>query len=164
MTCLSLVLILVSCVTESYLPEVNKIDVNNFGSRINVKRISGPMIKGELIAIDSSQMFVLIDTGKTDEITRYIEIIPVKEIESFRVIYAKPVISWVTIPVFTASTASHGFYFVISAPINLLVTSLASSGAMAFEYNNQQISYEDLKMFARFPQGIPSGIDISQIK
>jgi hypothetical protein len=34
----------------------------------------------------------------------------------------------------------------------------------AFQYNEKNMSYEKLKMFARFPQGIPLNIDVASIK
>ncbi len=36
-------------------------------------------------------------------------------------------------------------------------------GETAFTYNESQIRLEELAMFARFPQGIPAHIDISQL-
>ncbi|MBL0238695.1 MAG: hypothetical protein IPQ02_19390 [Saprospiraceae bacterium] len=38
------------------------------------------------------------------------------------------------------------------------------SGESAFKYSNKNICIDKLKMFARYPQGIPSDIDTASIK
>jgi hypothetical protein len=54
---------------------------------------------------------------------------------------------------------------VFTAPINLMVTIVVTmSSEDAFQYNEKNMSYEKLKMFARFPQGIPLNIDVASIK
>jgi hypothetical protein len=52
-----------------------------------------------------------------------------------------------------------------TAPINLIVTiSITVSGETAFQYSDKNITYDILKMFARFPQGIPPNMDLASIK
>jgi hypothetical protein len=59
----------------------------------------------------------------------------------------------------------HGWYSIFTIPIHLIVTiSVTASGENAFKYNNKKMTYEELKMFARFPQGIPPDIDLANVK
>ena len=154
-----------SCDSLRYLPATNKIDIHPYGSRIMVIRNSGPEIHGELIASDSNQVVVLTDIDYIKPSERKLVIIPSKEIKRFRLQYARSKPPWWTIPVFTVATASHGNGFLITTPVNLLVTILLTTTWKSNkQYNNRHLSYEDLKMFARFPQGIPANIDITSLK
>ena len=70
-----------------------------------------------------------------------------------------------TIPTYTALSFMHGWAAMFSLPVNLLVTvAITNSGVQAFTYKNQDISYEELQMFARFPGGIPEYIDRDKIQ
>ena len=160
-----LAIIISSCLSQGYLPYSDKIDINQYGSQINISRVSGPNVIGELIAVDSSKMIVLTDYNRINRIEKSIVIITFDEIRRFKLQYAKSRSYWWTIPIYTLATISHGWWLIISAPINLLVTaSVTSSGVIDFQYHNKDITHEELKMFARFPQGIPSNIDIASIK
>jgi hypothetical protein len=118
----------------------------------------GERIDGELIAIDSNKIVVLSSTEKK------CLLVSVKEIKRFTLQYAQPKQYGWTIPVFLLSTISHGFFSIFTVPVNLIVTiSSTSSGNSAFKYKSKSMNYQKLKMFARFPQGIPSNIPIESI-
>lgn len=153
-----LIVFLSSCSSPKYLPSPDKIDVNEYGSYIELSCKTGSSIVGELIAIDNNKIIVL-----TEE-TRPCMTVPVNEVKKFRLKYAKPKIYNWTIPVFTLATISHGYYFIFSAPVNLSTTILTASGEIAFTYSDKDMTYNKLKMFARFPQGIPPNIDLASIK
>lgn len=60
---------------------------------------------------------------------------------------------------------THGLLFLGSAPVNLIVTSVVTAdGLLAYRYDHGDISFEELKMFARFPQGMPPNIDVSELR
>jgi hypothetical protein len=42
--------------------------------------------------------------------------------------------------------------------------SVTASGESAFQYSEKNMTFEKLKMFSRFPQGILPSIDIARIK
>lgn len=154
-----LAVIMSSCVYPRYLPSSDKIDINPNGSYIKIFRRTSTNITGEFIAIDSTKLVVL------SELEHKCLTIPIAEIKRFKLRYAKPKNYGWTIPGYTFATICHGFLLVITAPLNLIVTvSVTSSGERAFKYSNKNISYDKLKMFARFPQGIPSDIDTASIK
>lgn len=148
-----------SCATPKYLPSSSKIDINVYGAFVNVKHNNSQNIKGELIAIDSNNITIL--SQKSNVCVQF----PIRDIKRFKLRFAKsPQYGWL-IPVLSATTISHGFYSILSLPINLIVTiSVNASGQKAFKFSNKNMSFEMMKMYARFPQGIPENIEVSSIK
>lgn len=156
-----LIFILCGCTSALYLPKPDAIGVNQYGSYINIRVTGSESIKGELLAVGYSDLYVLADTAGTKKVT----IVPISQISKFKLLYATPKNYAWTIPVYVLATASHGFYLLFTAPANLLATvAITSSGFNAFTYNNQIITYEKLSKFARFPQGIPPNINIASIR
>jgi len=148
-----------SCTSPSYLPSSDKIDVNEYGSYIKISGKTKSNIDGELIALDSSKIVILTET------TKKCIIVPISDIRKFKLQYAQPKQYGWTIPLYTLATFTHGFFLIFTAPINLIVTiSVAAGGENAFTYSDKNMTYEKLKMFARFPQGIPPNIDLASIK
>jgi hypothetical protein len=152
-------LIISSCSSPRYLPTSDKIDVNEYGSHIIINRKNSSKIDGELIAIDSNKIIVLTE-GYGECV-----IVSITDVQSFQLRYAKPKHYGWTIPVYTLSTITHGYFAYITAPISLIVTiCVTSSGESSFKLSEKNITYNKLKMFARFPQGIPPNIDLRSIK
>ena len=150
---------LCSCSSSKYLPSSDKIDVNEYGSYIKLSNKAASNIVGELIAIDTNKIIVLSEETKT------CMTVPVNEVKKFKLRYAKPKHYGWTIPVYTLATIGHGWFLILTAPVNLIVTiSVTASGENAFTYNDKDMTYDKLKMFARFPQGIPPNIDLASIK
>ena len=154
-------IILSSCRSFSprYIPSSNDIDVNEYGSYIKISRKDSSSIDGELIAIDNYKIIVLSESENK------CAIVPISKVQKFSLRYAKPKHYNLAIPAYALGAITHGFYLGISALINIIVTSMVSqSGETAFEYTDKNITYDYLKRFARFPQGIPASIDIATIK
>jgi hypothetical protein len=156
---LLLVFFLSSCRLALYLPSSDTIDENEYGSFIKIVHKTESNIYGELIAIDSSKIIVLSDD------TKKCKTVSLSNVEHFTLKYANGANYGWTIPVYTLATISHGWFLVLTAPINLIVTiSINAQGANAFKYSDKNMTFEKLKMFARYPQGIPSNIDIDSIR
>ena len=154
-----LAIIISSCTSPRYLPSSDKIDINQNGSYINIISKTTANIDGELIAIDSNKIVILLET------TNKCMTVPINDVKRFKLRYAKPKHYGWTIPVYTLATIGHGLFLLITAPINLIVTiSVTASGENAFQYSDKNMTYDKLKMFARFPQGIPPNIDLANIK
>jgi len=154
-----LAIIISSCSSRRYLPSKNKVDVNQNGSYIKIICKTTPNIDGELIAIDSNTIVVLTAT------TNNCIAVDINDIKRFKLRYAKPQYRGLIIPIYTLAAMAHGLGAAITVPISLIVTvSVAATGKSAFTYNNKNMTYEKLKMYARFPQGIPPAIDIATIK
>lgn len=156
---------LAACTSAFYLPTAETIDVNQYGSQISVYPKKGNMVKGELIAIDTVNLIVLPNTAGKKQASVPVSI-PLNNISHFSLRYATPRHYGWSIPLFTAVTLLHGYYAVITLPVNLIGTICVTvGGESAFTVSrvNGPI-YKDLRMYARFPQGIPPGIELSQLK
>jgi hypothetical protein len=154
-----LAIIISSCTSPRYLPSADKIDVNEYGSYIKINQDTKSHIEGELIAIDSNKIVVL------SGMKQICVSVPVKDVRRFILQYAKHKDYSYTIPIYSLATLAHGYWLILTAPVNLIVTtSVTVSGASVFKYSDKNMTYDKLKMFARFPQGIPQNIDIATIK
>ncbi len=155
-----------SCQVPAYLPSSKDIDINNHGSYIKMVDRTNSKMKGELIAIDSSGMYILTtDTNPTNLDSMRCYKMPIDNIKSFKIRYASPRFYGWTIPVFLLAVIGHGYYAVLTLPANLVVPIAVSvSSENSFQYKGDIFYYEYFKMFARFPQGIPPNIDIKNIK
>ena len=152
-------LLLSSCTSPKYLPNSENIDINKYGSYINIARNTKPDIDGELIAIDSNSITILKAS------TKKCKTIPMADVKRFELQYAAHKKHGWAIPFFSLLTLSHGVGLIATLPINLIVTiSVAAGGKKSFTYSKKKMTYDKLKMFARFPQGIPAHIDMDMIK
>lgn len=147
------------CHFPSYLPTANEINASTHGSYIMVNHKNKGKVKGELISVDSHEMIVLRENDM-----KCIEL-PLTGIRGFKLVYAEPRHYGWTIPLYTLATIAHGAFAVFTMPLNLIFTVALTTGAEnAFTYKKDDITFEQLKMFSRFPQGIPPGIGLSEIK
>jgi hypothetical protein len=159
---LILILFVISgCMVPVYLPKTKAIDVNQYGSYIKITRIHGSNVRGELLAVDTTSLILFADSSRR----KIVRIIPVSEVKRFTIRYAQPKKYWWTMAVFSAVCASHGWWAALSIPLNLIITAAVSvSAENAFTYSQDDITYVQLRMFARFPGGIPSNIILSSNK
>ncbi len=147
------------CSYPSYLPTSGEIDVNQYGSHIDISSSKKTNIKGELISIDSNKIIVLLKTAQK------CRVVSIKEVEQFTLRYAEPPNYSRLIPLYSLWSLSHGRYLLATLPVNLIVTIwVTASGNSAFTYSRQDMTYEKLKMFARFPQGVPLNVSIASIR
>jgi hypothetical protein len=154
-----LLALLCGCNSQKQLPKSSQIDVFQYGSYIEVHLHKSSTIKGELIALDSNEIVVL------NKKTKICEKIALEKVKSFNLKYANSPNYGPSVPLLSLLTLSHGYYMLITLPLNLIVTmSVTLSGEYGFSYSHKDMTYEKLKMFARFPQGIPPNIDIEDIK
>jgi len=154
---ISLLILQSGCSLPKYLPFSENIDVNPYGSRIVLVNKNLPNVSGELISLDSNSIIVLSEKSK----------ICIKqpniEINRFYLYYARPKQYGWLIPLFTLPTPFiHGAYSVLSLPVGLITTIAVASSD--FKYSNKKINFHQLKMFARYPQGIPADIKLTSIE
>jgi len=146
------IIIFAGCFTVSYLPTHKTLDSNPYGSYIRINTLDKKYYTGELISVSGDKVTVLVDENG---------IISCKTIDSslikrYYVIYANKSETR-AIPFFIS--IFHGWFFPITALINasLMVNT-------DFTYTSKSLKYKDLKLFARYPQGIPDNISIYNIK
>ena len=116
-------------------------------------------IQGELIAVEFDTMYVLSRRG--------LHAVPKKYILNAKVAYFEGdysgISAWTLLG--TISTISHGFYLLITAPLWIVTGSLTAASVS----HNQVVEYPDhswdeLKMYSRFPQGLPASLDRQSLK
>ncbi len=152
-----------SCTTTKYfLPEFDKIGVSEYGSFIQILQHDGKKIEGELLAVEEHSIIVLASSAFASDTSIRVA---VNKISKFKLRYAQPKHYGWTIPAYTIVCLSHGFWAALTIPVNLITTiSVTVAGENAYTYDGKKISYEGLKMFARFPQGIPPNVKLTSIK
>lgn len=154
-----LFLFLCSCSSPHYLPRQQHIDLNTYGSYIKLTPLKGKKVVGELIAIDSTTIVVLLEEGNK------CVVFPVNSVKKFKLHYAKARNYGWSVPVFLVYPLVHGFFSIFTVPLHIIVTTaVTASGKDAYTYSNKNMTYEDLRMFARFPQGIPEQIDLDSLE
>ena len=153
-----------ACSYPKYLASPDKIDINQYGSEVIITRAKTPVLYAELIAVDTNQ--IIVRTYPRYKHPQTIMQIPLHTIKNLTLRYAKPVNYGWAIPVVTLQTILfHGLFSYLTAPFNLLVSIIInSSGDYAYTYKSKHLSINDLKMFSRFPQGIPPNIPHDSIK
>jgi hypothetical protein len=142
-----------------WLPSPVEAQRDAFGSWISVQGQpkTAPLVQGELIAIDTDTIHVLAD-GRLVSLAR--ATVCCAELTTYRMDLSELQI-WSAIG--TVSTLSHGFVLIVTAPIWALAGTLATSSA---SYAPRVASTDPvvLRPFARFPQGIPPGLDRATLR
>lgn len=158
-----LTLFLTSCSSQRFLPLAEDVGQNPFGAYIEVNLDNSGIAKGELLGIDTVQNTMTLLAWPKNSPRKPITF-PLKQIRGYKVQYAKtPNYSW-TIPVYAASTISHGFLLIFTMPLNLVTTIIVSvNGKRNFTYSNKNVDLQQLKMFARYPGGIPPNVVLSKL-
>ena len=142
-------------VPSHWLNEPKFIASDAYGGWIEIKSLKN-RIAGELIAISKDTVFIANGTIQT---------VASKDILSARlVIYDAPsMVGYVFLG--TLLTISNGFYLIFTAPMWIIGGSIAAvsrSYDPIIDYPQRPL--EDFMPFARYPQGLPSGLDRNAIK
>ncbi len=156
---------------RKWLPDAGEAQQQAYGGWITVRMFANPNgshVQGELIAIQEDSVFVL--AGDT------LVIVPKSGVHSARVAaydsYAGRLMTWTLLG--ALSTASHGVAAIVSFPVWIAVGSLSAASqssrpihnlpANAFDEIRPAETWDALKPFARFPAGLPAGVDRSVLR
>ncbi|MBC7885913.1 MAG: hypothetical protein H7X99_10585 [Saprospiraceae bacterium] len=154
------ILLLFSC--SSHIPIVKNTDnyhQSPFGGfiELNIKRNKANLtFKGELIAVNENRIMIRTMTEGRPVIS-YAK----KDIVSYKIYYAKNEKEEYNIWVVFNSllTLSHGWWLILTLPLNAAIFETVNTNKKSeFRFNNKELSYDQLYLFARFPQGLPSFI------
>jgi len=146
---------------KGWLPDPKQALSDAYGAWLVVEYSSGEgtsIAEGEFIALDLHTIYILNETGmekiptaKTTQVT----LAMYKESGMIRF--------WALLG--TISTASHGYYAGISFPIWLIVgISNAAAESSSGIIESSFINWTEFAKYARFPQGIPDGIDLNTLQ
>jgi hypothetical protein len=142
-----------SCASLPNLPAANEVGLYQNGAFIILENKSSKNFSGELIAVEAGEILFL-EQGQTG-----ISALRKEEVKKFKVYNVKPRHYGWTIPAGIVASISHGIFSVFSLPLTLLITIPVTIGGENFLTLNQRNSaFEDLSMYARFPQGIPANV------
>lgn len=166
-----------SCTIPRYVPFTENLGTGTHGSYMTVWLKSGAKVAGELIAADSNNLVLLTSTTKGQPTT--LSTLPVISVDRFILQYARPInYAWGFLPAVglplipfpdpdnrQSMMFFHGFYSILTIPLNLTAVGIIYGWSLAdFRYTNLTLSYFDLFRFARYPQGLPPGTDLSAIR
>jgi len=164
--CAAILAQIISCAASDapsdMLPDPANHHSLTYGGWITVYRIgeqAGAKIDGELIAVDSTNLYLL---------TQFAEFItvPLMDIEEARLtaydIKAGQLGAWVAVGLL--STLTHGLALIGSAPAWILLGALPVVGqSFVPRHRYPEESWESIRQFARFPQGLPPGMKLKMI-
>ena len=123
-----------------------------------VKSHDEKFLMGEFLAVDKDSLYVLSGVAGTSDPVMGVslDIIEKAKIASFDPEMAKAA-GWVTAG--TISTLSHGLGAAVTMPIWIIFGSAMAAGHSRTPLENYpNLTWEELNMYARFPQGPPPGL------
>lgn len=153
-------LIMTGCTTmHEGLPRVRATRTEVNGAHMAIKPVKSQTISGELIAVKDSVVYVLTDKGALIQLQ-------FDDIKMYSVYFGSPDrrYGW-TYAVFPTLAISHGIWMIFTIPINLIAAgSVTMSAWQEVTYTEKELPLDQLHIAARFPQGIPATITLSEIK
>ena len=150
-------LILSSCASKKFLPRPADMGSAPFGSYLSLVLRNRVMLGGELIAIDSSHLFILRRRNPEQRV----QPVPLKEIKSYSVQVTRANNNTIPLILSTLASCTHGWFLPISLPVNLTTILVSGSG---YHLSKNDIPLHELHKYARFPQGIPPGLPLEEIR
>jgi hypothetical protein len=164
----ALAALLSGCATTSapkgFLPTATEAQSTARGGWISVEHVAGAgevgasKVEGELIALGEDSLFVLHPAG--------LAVVATADVTSAKLTGYDP--RWGLIALWTGigtlSTASHGVVLLLSAPVWLITGSLFASSASRAPQVKHPKSWQQFRLYARFPQGLPRGVDRASLK
>ncbi len=170
---LLVLLILILCCSsckrqEQFLAPYDDINSSPYGSLAKLKCKDGITYKGELIALADGKVYLLSVANNNKLLP-----VPISEITEYNLKFArskKNYKNWMTLG-FTS--LSHGWFSIITIIPNLVIPSSLSKAEQK-EYSVKHSMKDPLLLdvdhpeiinrFCRFPQGVPEGVDLRDIK
>lgn len=153
---LSFCLFTLSCSVPRYLSSPEESGLNPYGAYISIRFERGTEnYKGELIAVENDAPVY------RDEVTNHWVSLPLEKVASYRLWYARPRRYEWTMALASILPLFHGWFSTLSVPVHLFGTAFVSSHSYyAFTYTEKQIGLDELKMFSRFPAGLPDEFQV----
>lgn len=146
---------------EGWLPKLAEAQTGAYGGWIELSydTLTRQRTDGELIAVNADSVWVL----SRDQVL----VIPTASVRAGKLTgYAAEkggVTTWAVLG--TLSTISNGWFLILTAPMWIIGGSLSvGSESRAPERKSPPLAWGELAPFARFPQGMPEGMDVSTLK
>ena len=113
-------------------------------------------VRGELLGCDASAIYVRINLPEESEAYRRYDLTRVSRLTVFRAGSAGGLAAWTVAG--TLSTATHGVFLVLSAPLWMIIgsaTTAATANQRALEIHDRMSFCRAARPYARFPGGLP---------
>ncbi len=163
---LALALVICSCATNKaprwWLDSPERSESSAYGSWIELRCLRGPgeivPVSGELIAVEADSVYVARD--------RVVAVARSTIQRGQLVAYDAGTGGMVGFTIVgTLATASHGWWFVVSAPVWIITGSIATAARSREPvYSYPTFSLDYFARYARFPGGMPKAIDRKAIR
>lgn len=145
-------IVLFSCSTSRNVPRLSDLHTDGFGGDIELYLVNNKRVLGELLEVGLGSVTIINEK-------EHIKRIQISEIQSWDLKVAD--ISKINNGLLIANTLvlGQGAFIAFSLPINLALSGALMSSL--YGYNHLKGKGQDIskaKAFARFPQGIPSGV------
>jgi hypothetical protein len=168
-------LVFSSCLVNKNVPFTKNLDSFPYGAQVKLKNKENSRLNlkskqfallAEIIAVENDTIYLKAYVGETkiyafqkDQINRMGV--------SFSLTSDNPSQFSLWAGLLALSTLSHGFYATLTLPITLIAACNTAMGAAQSTYATSypdKIRWNDLKKFARFPQGFPEAVTIDMLK
>jgi len=143
------------------VPKRKSLPTDAFGGWISVTmKSSQKSFQGELIAINADSIYVM-NNGK-------VQLEQISDVNSARIVLFKTSSEEYALWTFLGSlgTISNGAFLVFTFPLTL-ITGIATTSSESNRINYldyPQNNWEELMKYARFPQGLPQGLNVGDLK
>lgn len=149
-------------VPKDWLPEPREAQTTAYGGWIDLhysEEQHGRRARGELVAASADSIWVLNDSQPV--------VIPTSAVDSGKLFAYSPrlgsLAGWTVAGM--ASTISNGLFLVFTAPMWLIGGSLAGQTEIrAAQRRTPPRTWAELAPFARFPQGMPMGVGLGDLR
>jgi hypothetical protein len=145
-----------------YLPSVSEVQSEAFGGWVDLTFRDGGSerhIAGELIAVSPDTLWIrAVSEGV---------LVPTRQVLGGRLISYEPGTSEVAVATVlgVVSTASNGAFLLLTAPMWMIGGSFAAGSQSRVPIQDlARSNWADLAAFSRFPQGMPSGIGLDDLR
>lgn len=151
-----------SSAPEEWLPKPAEAQAAAYGGWIELTHEGSAQprrTEGELIAVSADSVWVLSDTHGV--------VIPTSAVGKGKLtVYAAQTGTLRTWTVLGAlSTLSNGGFLIFTAPMWIIGGSIATGGeSRAAERKHPRLTWTELAPFARFPQGMPEGVELTALR
>ena len=151
-----------SCSSPKYLATYSTIDVNPYGAQINISLKNKKYANGELITIDSNSL-ILLTYNENKKLTKALTI-PISDVKKIKIIYAHTPSLIGLFVVALIPVALHPGLAIFTG-INILYAGLVHEmSSELYSLRLKKEFFQNTVKFARFPQGIPPGINSDSLK
>jgi hypothetical protein len=139
-----------------WLPKAQEVPEDPYGAWVQLRKIDRTELGGEFIAIHGDTLFVLSASSGLVAVHR-------GQMDQARLAYYSS--NWGVMAVWTTfgslATISNGAFLVITLPLWLIAGPIATGAESRapLEGVRHWDQWRELRMYARFPQGIPDGLD-----